>query len=112
MNEPKKLAALLRTVTATEQNQNSATSPRWRDVLAMLYRGSMNRFEAERVGDHCLNSTIPEIEKKGVAIFREWEVVPCLGGKKPTRVCRYRVESSGDNMSRARDLLGFAPDGR
>ena len=53
-------------------------------------RGSLNRFEAERIGDHCLNSTVSVLTAKGIVIGRVWERVPTRFGNKVT-VCRYSV---------------------
>lgn len=34
-------------------------------VYETLQKRSLNRFEAERIGDHCLHSTISELRKAG-----------------------------------------------
>lgn len=62
-------------------------------ILESLVRRSLNRFEAERLGDHCLNSTISELRKEGHTIIGEWEHVPNRFGGK-TRVKRYRLARS------------------
>lgn len=56
-------------------------------VLETLRKRSLNRFEAERIGDHCLHSTIAELRKAGHNIYSQWEVVETRF--KPTRVKRY-----------------------
>lgn len=73
-------------------------------VLSWLAAGrSLNRFEAERqLHDHTLNSTIPQIEARGVRVAREWETVPAFGGR--TRVRRYWLEEP--ERSKARQLVG------
>ncbi|MDX9718432.1 MAG: hypothetical protein RBT67_13765 [Thauera sp.] len=53
-----------------------------------LPRG-LNRFEAERHGDHCLNSTIAELRADGCVIHSEWETVPTRFNSKGVRVLRY-----------------------
>lgn len=53
-----------------------------------LPRG-LNRFEAERHGDHCLNSTIAELRADGCVIHSEWEKVPTRHNPKGARVLRY-----------------------
>ena len=56
-------------------------------VLETLQKRSLNRFEAERIGDHCLHSTIAELRKSGHSIYDQWETVETRF--KPTRVKRY-----------------------
>ncbi len=62
-------------------------------VYDYLKRRSLNRFEAERLGDHCLNSTIAELRKDGHRIIGEWEDVPNRFGGI-TRVMRYHLITS------------------
>ena len=75
-------------------------------VLAHLARGnSMNRFQAEKIcHDHCLNSTISDIEKRGITVNRKTEVVP---GYQNSRVhcTRYWLES--EEITKAAKLLGW-----
>ena len=59
-------------------------------ILAALRLGSLNRFEAERMGDHCLPTTIAELRSEGHVIDGEWEEVPTRFGKS-CRVKRYRL---------------------
>lgn len=61
---------------------------------ALLTGRSFNRFEAERaLHDHCLHTTISEIEKSyQVTVDRDFETVPGYQGS-PTRVCRYWINS-------------------
>lgn len=63
-------------------------------ILKNLYDGnSLNRFEAERIGDHCLNSTISTIQNKyGIFIHAERETVPCRVGM--VSVNRYSLPAS------------------
>lgn len=62
-------------------------------ILRILVSGrSLNRFEAERVGDHCLHSTVSAIERRfSVTVNRRDEMVPGYGGRS-ARVCRYWLE--------------------
>lgn len=56
---------------------------------AIRLPGGLNRFEAERIGDHCLNSTIAKLREQGELVYSRWETVPtryCEGG---VRVLRY-----------------------
>ncbi|WP_235953532.1 helix-turn-helix domain-containing protein [Noviherbaspirillum galbum] len=58
-------------------------------ILSILRAGqSLNRFEAERLGDHCLNTTISSLGNKGYLFRGEWETVPNRFGGE-TRVKRY-----------------------
>lgn len=58
-------------------------------ILAILRSGrSLNRFEAEAYGDHCLNSSVSALRADGNLIHGEWERVPTRFGKK-ARVLRY-----------------------
>ncbi|CAM5342527.1 helix-turn-helix domain-containing protein [Eoetvoesiella caeni] len=56
-------------------------------VYETLQKRSLNRFEAERIGDHCLHSTIAVLRADGHKIYSQWEVVETRF--KPTRVKRY-----------------------
>lgn len=85
---------------------NSTTPPlKWKRVLsAMLAGESFNRFEAERqLHDHCLHTTVSELEGRGVCILRQWESVPGYQNI-PTRVVRYWL--APESRSRAMSLLG------
>lgn len=55
---------------------------------AIRERRGLNRFDAERLGDHCLNSTIAVLRAKGVVILDHWEEVPTRFGRD-VRVKRY-----------------------
>lgn len=75
-------------------------------VLAELARGArMTRFDAERVcHDHVLNSTIPEIEKRGILVSRKEIIVPGHRGK-PTRCSLYWL--AAPEIAKAAVLLGW-----
>jgi hypothetical protein len=64
-------------------------------ILAHLLTGaSLNRFEAERLGDHCLNSTVSALANRyGLAIQRKTERVPNNWGA-PCHVNRYSLPRS------------------
>lgn len=74
-------------------------------VLTALARGqTFNRFEAERqLHDHCLHSTVAEIQDLGIPVFRHMETVKGYQGC-PVRVARYRIALKEDR-DRARDVL-------
>jgi hypothetical protein len=65
-------------------------------ILAILRGGnSLNRFEAERFGDHTLNSTISELRNEGHLFHDYWESVPTRFGRE-VRVKRYAYLSAPD----------------
>lgn len=75
-------------------------------ILTELAHGvSLHRFQAERLGDHVLHSTVSKIQEYGIQVEREWITVPGFSGH-PTRVCRYWIND--ENRERAARLLGFA----
>lgn len=60
-------------------------------ILSILETRSLNRFEAEVFGDHCLHSTISALHKrKGCLFDKQWESVPNRFGEE-TRVKRYTL---------------------
>lgn len=93
------------TAALLQEGCNVKSDTKVHAVLSRLLHGSANRFEAERIGDHCLNSTVPQIERRGITIARERETVPCCGGTKTVSVKRYWVERTAHNMDRARRIL-------
>ena len=112
MTEAKKMAALLQTDTTTEASPNRTAGPtKWAAVLLALYEGSLNRFEAERIGDHCLNSTVSELRGRGIHIADILETVPSRGARGYTHVKRYWCDPGEENTARVRCLLGMADDG-
>lgn len=64
-------------------------------ILTALRSGiSLNRFEAERIGDHCLPSTISDLGRfHDLIIDRHYELVPNNWGD-PCKVMRYSLPSS------------------
>ena len=64
-------------------------------VLAhLLHHGPLNRFEAERIGDHCLHSTISSLAHSyGLTFARTPEKVPNHWGQ-PCDVIRYSLPAS------------------
>jgi len=71
-------------------------------ILAYLLTGaSLNRFEAERIGDHCLPSTISDLAHKHGLIFqRQQERVPNRWGA-PCTVTRYSLPPNQHKRARA-----------
>ncbi len=61
-----------------------------RVIEAMEQPHGLNRFEAERIGDHCLNSTVAVIRTAhGARLHQEWETVPTRYNSDGVRVKRY-----------------------
>lgn len=91
----------------TVSDSNNTNLPKkWQRVLRAFASGkSFNRFDAERhLNDHCLHTTVSTLQRMGIAVAREFETVPGYMGI-PTRVCRYWLDRSSDNISRAAALL-------
>lgn len=57
-------------------------------ILSVLRQRSLNRFEAQRYGDHCLHSTVSDLASDGHVFHSEWEQVPTRFGRD-ARVKRY-----------------------
>lgn len=79
-------------------------------ILGILRSGiSINRFEAERVGDHCLPSTISELGScHDLIIERHFERVPNRWGD-PCLVKRYNLPSS--ERDKADKVLAYLKHG-
>jgi hypothetical protein len=72
-----------------EQTESSPKRTKEHVILCALRNGSLNRFEAERIGDHCLHSTVSTLAHKcGLEFDRAWESVPTRFGVA-VRVKRY-----------------------
>lgn len=71
--------------------RNASRKTKKQVILEALTSGSLNRFEAERLGDHCLHSTVSELRQSGHAILSHWERVPTRWGVE-CRVKRYWLE--------------------
>lgn len=71
-------------------------------ILAHLISGaSINRFEAERIGDHCLPSTISTLANRyGLMIQRQQERVP-NGWGSPCTATRYSLPVSQQDNANA-----------
>ena len=107
-NESPRAAA---TVAGSTQAQNISAaslahkSTKLKRVLAELARGrALTRFDAERLGDHVLNSTVDKIQEHGILVSRRWIEVPGYGGHA-TRCCLYWLDEP--NRERAGVLLGW-----
>lgn len=93
-------------VSNTKPAQRSATLLKWQRVLGALVDGrTLNRFEAAReLRDWCLNTTISQLEDRGLKILRKEESVP--GAFGPVRCCRYWL--ADESVELARTLLGLS----
>ena len=112
MNTEKKPA--VRAAGSTSQSKsnsrNSSTGRRggkfWnkrrRTLLNLIRRPSLHRFEAERIGEHCLHSTVSAWQADGLQIAREFIQVAGWGGE-PTTVAKYFL--TPEQREAAVDLL-------
>ena len=96
------------TARASESNQNDQqivahADRKWQRILRLLAGGvALTQFDAERFGDHALNSTVAEIGRMGIRISRE---PITLTGRFGTIHCkRYWIETS--DVERALSILG------
>jgi hypothetical protein len=83
---------------------------KYRSVLCHFLDGSsFNRFEAHRIHDFCLHSTIATLRHQhGIEFDDKTEKVPCLNGTKTVSVSRYWLRQTPENLKQARALLGSA----
>jgi len=89
---------------------------KWRRVLNALLTGrSYHRFQAERpveeggLSDHCLHSTVSEIQAKGVRVSRKLVKVSGYQGIS-TEVMRYWLDlDDAENVARAQALAAPQP---
>lgn len=76
---------------------NTRPPPKWQRVVrALLTRPRLNRFEAERdpaIRDHCLPSTVADLERKGLRVERRLVKVPGYMGSTAT-VAEYSLADS------------------
>lgn len=103
----KKATPLKRDRSPTQANHTAITAPsKICRVLAILISGrSLNRFEAEQEGEHCLHTTISALANKhGLLFVRTPETVPTNWGAS-CRVIRYRLALS--HIERAEKLLAL-----
>jgi len=88
-----------------KQRANQKIGTKKFNIIQHFLEGlSLNRFEAEALGDHCLHSTVSTlVNKLGLEISRKWEAVPNRFGGT-TRVKRYWFSES--DIAAIRKLLG------
>lgn len=66
--------------------------PQFRDAIqaaGLRQPGGLNRFDAERIGDHCLHSTVARLRSYGDIIASRWETIPTRYTPDGVRVLRY-----------------------
>jgi hypothetical protein len=109
----------MKTKNAILTNQNSASNDQVKFNLneagkleSMLYRFAegkkYHRFSAETVGDHCLPTTISDLQKRHPIYFsRRFMKVPNRFGSE-TSVMLYWLE--GDSLIKARLITGLGKD--
>jgi hypothetical protein len=62
-------------------------------VLTALVEGQkLNRFDAERLGDHVLNTTVSMLAKRGVRISRR--LIETRGGYGSFHCCEYWIDAN------------------
>jgi len=91
--------------TTTPRVDSSSTPRKWQRILAALVSGkTLNRFEAAKeLRDWCLNTTISQLERRGLTIYRREETVP--GAFGPVHCCRYWL--APQSVALACELLGL-----
>lgn len=89
----------------TSDQNNNTSEEKWRRILRLMRTGArLTRFDVEKYGDHCFNTSVSVIGKKGITISREPIVIEGRFGK--FRCKQYWLEP--DQIERARRLLGDA----
>lgn len=84
----------------TTSNNTKAPSKIANILAHLLNVGTLNRFEAERIGDHCLHSTISSLSHcYGLTFLRTPEKVPNHWGQ-PCDVTRYSLPTSEHQKAR------------
>ena len=64
----------------------------------------LHRFSAELLADHCLPTTISDLQRKhAISFTREWVEVQNRFNR-PTRVKLYYLQ--GENLAKAQDIVG------
>jgi len=90
MNEDGKIKGAAPREENAPSKYDSQENTKESGILKVFLAGrSLNRFEAEPLGDHCLHSTISTLRSKGYAFYEEWERVPTRFNRE-VRVKRYR----------------------
>ena len=89
-----------------ESNDSSSQGEKWRRILLLMTKGAkLTRFDVERYGDHCFNTNVSVIGKKGITISREPITLEGRFGKIYCK--RYWLEP--EEIEKALRLLGVTP---
>ena len=97
-NQPADLAKLIEQAASEKQPTKIE-----RILKALTNPKGLNRFQAEVLGCHCLNSTVSALQNThGVIVSSDWEKVPNRFGSN-ARCKRYWVSTS--SLERANKLL-------
>jgi len=109
MEHQKEIVVGLGTTTtkSTIANFKQAKTTKLANMLRIFSNGkSLNRFEAERHHDHCLNTTVSVLQNSyKIHFIRVSETVPCLGGTATVIVKRYWIDPTPENIERVEALL-------
>ena len=87
----------------SKRTNDSATPRKWQRVLRAFADGrTLNRFEAAReLRDWCLNTTVSQLEQRGITILRRDETVP--GAYGDVHCCRYWI--APESIACAHEIL-------
>ena len=106
MNSPKKKVVVAATTNEDSHPDFTQRQRKVDSIIQAFFNGqSLNRFDAEALHDHCLNTTVSIIGKLGVAIQRKRERVPCKGGQATVSVNRYWLDTNPENILKTREYL-------
>ena len=90
--------------SARTQGANNKTVSKNNTILNALVEGSLTRFDAERLGDHCLPSTISALSNQHCLEFpRRWIKVPNRFGGET--LCK-EYTTSDEDKTYINKLLG------
>ena len=97
MTAKEKAARPCQVEAAQQTTQKPKNSTKLDCVIAALHHPhGLNRFEAERIGEHCLNSSVSVIRAMyGSKLVSEWETVPSRFCERGVRVLRYWIVEDG-----------------
>lgn len=89
--EAKKKATQMSSPNQCEINHTIARTKKARVLEYFIFQGSLNRFEAQHIGDHCLHTTVSNLANRhGLEFIRTPEKVPNKWGA-PSEVTRYQL---------------------
>jgi hypothetical protein len=84
-------------LSARTKEANIKTVSKNNTIMVALAEGSLTRFDAERLGDHCLPSTISGLSNQhGLEFPRRWVKVPNRFGGET--LCKEYTTSDDDKL--------------